>query len=321
MVDWPGLLKWSLSQTDPSPNKDLKPLDEATRKWLEEALQSNCMDPVNRMKVIITELPSSENPEGLLEDLAELVENLDAGILFCQLKGMPILLNIIFGHKDKKIRILASQILQSIVQNSKESQEYALEFGGLKLIERVLNEEEIKNKEAAFSALSAMVRGELLSVKREFLAANGIEFILKVIKDYKESDKILQKSMFLLKDLVYYDEKMSQIKLNLNENPDYQKYKGLVKTKIEELGYFVDLFKEIVSQSAKEFIEMRNAVAFLIKELLKNRIDRFKENKENWLLILETHVKEISAKNLKNEGWYDNEIIVFKELIELFKKI
>lgn len=320
MVDWPGLLKWSLKYQD-SPStqtKDIKPMDEETKKWLEEALKAYSIDHVAKMKEILAALPNSITPLVLLEDLADLIENLDAGLILCQLKGMPILLDIILKHPDAKVRLEAAAIFQSVVQNSEENQKYAVEAGGFRLIERVLNEENIANNEATFSALSAMIRGENLAIKREFIEVDGVEFIKKVLEMFKNSEKIRQKTMFLIKDLVHYDEMLDRktvIKAEIEAN--YEKFKGIVKKKLMEINFAV-FFEEIFNDSSKNGIETRNSAAFVLGELVKKYSGEFKGKKESWLAVIKAHLKEILTENQKNDGVFDNELIVFKEIAHGF---
>ena len=54
MVDWQGLLKWTLANSDGTTNKDLKPMDEERRKWLEEALTHFCLDEVKKKHIFFT---------------------------------------------------------------------------------------------------------------------------------------------------------------------------------------------------------------------------------------------------------------------------
>lgn len=320
MVDWPGLLKWSLKYQD-SPStqtKDIKPMDEETKKWLEEALKAYSIDHVEKMKEILSALPNTPTPLVLLEDLADLIENLDAGLILCQLKGMPVLLDIILKHPDAKVRLAAAGIFQSVVQNSEENQKYAVQAGGFRLIERVLNEENIANNEATFSAVSAMIRGENLAVKREFIEVDGVEFIWKALEMFKNSEKIRQKTMFLIKDLVFYDEMLdrkSVIKPEAEEN--CEKFRGIVKKKVMEIN-FAAVFEEIFKDSSKNGIETRNSAAFVLGELVKKYNAEFKEKKESWLVVIKAHLKEILTENQKHDGVFENELIVFKEVAHAF---
>ena len=304
MVDWPGLLKWSLKfQDSASSGKDIKPMDEATRKWLEEALKAHSVDHITQIKEIIETLSAKkyDSTEVLLENLSDLIENLDAGLIFCQSNGMPLLIDIILNDKDKKARWLACQIFQSIVQNSKENQRVAYEVGGFKLIERIFNEEDVKNKEIALSALSALIRGEFLVAKQAFVnECDGVEFLKKLYIEYGFSEKIRVKTLFLLKDLVFYDDKE----------------KNIVKKKIIEVN-FNEIFMEIVKDSSKTFIEGRNAMAYMMIQILKAGF-KGEFNKGIWGELLKNHENEIQKQNALCQGIYDNEIVVMKELKQEF---
>eukprot|EP00330_Aristerostoma_sp_ATCC50986_P006212 CAMPEP_0114586818 /NCGR_PEP_ID=MMETSP0125-20121206/9939_1 /TAXON_ID=485358 ORGANISM="Aristerostoma sp., Strain ATCC 50986" /NCGR_SAMPLE_ID=MMETSP0125 /ASSEMBLY_ACC=CAM_ASM_000245 /LENGTH=67 /DNA_ID=CAMNT_0001782431 /DNA_START=202 /DNA_END=405 /DNA_ORIENTATION=+ len=58
MVDWPGLLKWTLAHQDGTKetNPNITPLDENTKKWLTEALEEYQFSEVKRMKEIMDEV-------------------------------------------------------------------------------------------------------------------------------------------------------------------------------------------------------------------------------------------------------------------------
>ena len=118
--------------------------------------------------------------------------------------------------------------------------------------------------------------------------------------------------------MVFYDEMLdrkSVIKPELQEN--CEKFKGIVKKKLMQIN-FSSFFEEIFSESSKNSIETRNSAAFVLGELLKKFSADFKEKKENWLAVVKAHLKEILTENQKNDGIFENEIIVFKELAHGF---
>lgn len=49
MLDWKGLLKWSITHSDGTVKKDIKPMDEENKKWLLEALAEHALQDVKRM--------------------------------------------------------------------------------------------------------------------------------------------------------------------------------------------------------------------------------------------------------------------------------
>lgn len=75
----------------------------------------------------------------------------------------------------------------------------------------------MKEREFALSGLNSMLRGEHLEGKRQFIDADGIEFILKCIKEIN-SNKIYFKCLSLLKDFILYDERLH---LTLNNTDNY----------------------------------------------------------------------------------------------------
>lgn len=86
-MDWPGLLKWTMKNTEGSNliDKDLKPMSEEDAKWLEEAIESFHF---NEMKEIMKILDKLKQPEigtkedeeercFLIEDLLVLIDGLE----------------------------------------------------------------------------------------------------------------------------------------------------------------------------------------------------------------------------------------------------
>jgi hypothetical protein len=99
-------------------DKDIKPMDPETQKWLQEALESCSVDEISRMKEIIKILASPEEgtPEdeekktNTLEDLDDIVSGLDRAKDFCIIGGMSTLLRFIFETKYPAAQLLALRI-------------------------------------------------------------------------------------------------------------------------------------------------------------------------------------------------------------------
>jgi hypothetical protein len=66
-MDWPGLLKWSMKNTESGnlQEKDFKPMKEEDSKWLTEALENF---QFNEMKEIMKILDKLKEPELLTEE-------------------------------------------------------------------------------------------------------------------------------------------------------------------------------------------------------------------------------------------------------------
>ena len=46
MVDWNGLLKWSLTHSDGTKKSDFKEMNAETKKWLQDAMESYSLNEV-----------------------------------------------------------------------------------------------------------------------------------------------------------------------------------------------------------------------------------------------------------------------------------
>jgi len=59
----------------------------------------------------------------------------------------------------------------------------------------VLKSEKMSTKVAAFAALSSLVRGLNMDIKRKFIDVDGVEYLLCLLKDEKYSIKLRTKVM------------------------------------------------------------------------------------------------------------------------------
>jgi hypothetical protein len=154
MVDWNGLLNWSVKiqeeekakGNNPTPY-EFKPMSEEDAKWLEQALESVC---VNEMKEIFKILDRLKEPEGDeqdmenrlndLEDLLVLVDGLENGRNIVRAKRFNELVQYFYSTKYKKIKLMLGNVLTSMLQNDKYVQEAAIEVGLFKQVLISLNE-------------------------------------------------------------------------------------------------------------------------------------------------------------------------------------
>ena len=59
-MDWPGLLKFSLTHSDGTSKSKFEEMNEETKKWLEEALMHYSQAEVRRMTEILAEISKPE---------------------------------------------------------------------------------------------------------------------------------------------------------------------------------------------------------------------------------------------------------------------
>jgi len=221
MVDWPGLLKWTLTQSDGTTfDSDSKPMSEEEKKWLQEAIESYTFDEAKRMREILEELKQPEVVGGsekeaerrltLVEEFADLVEGLENARDLIRMKVYDSLLNAMFNSQYPEVRKALYFVFASCNSLNTFVQEVSAERGAFNLINCIIKEESLASKEAAFAALSSLVRGESFPIKRRFIDIDGIEFLLELLSNDKayNSNKIRTKVMTLLQDLVFYDDKL-----------------------------------------------------------------------------------------------------------------
>lgn len=56
MIDWEGLLKFSLKYTDGTKKSEFKEMSMEDKRWLEEAMQQYCNSEIKRMQQILEAL-------------------------------------------------------------------------------------------------------------------------------------------------------------------------------------------------------------------------------------------------------------------------
>ena len=363
MIDWPGLLKWSIAQSDKTTvDPNIKPLDQETREWLQEALESYSFNEAKRMQEIIKDLcePESENNEkeeerrvNLAEELFDLIEGLENARDLVRMGLYQKLMGVMFESKYPDVRKTLYFIFASCNSINTFVQNCSLENGGFNLLNSVLREETNENKEAAFAALTSLVRGEVFNIKRRFIDIEGVEFLLELLsneKDFK-SAKIRTKVMTLLQDLVFYDDKLQFVdivafnksegidskevndkqtqQLNLKKEEEEAKndtsgssdtsallkYKDIVKQKLIEKG-FTELGMKYINESNISAYTVYMSAFFSIVITLIQSESSYKLSKEHFerLEKFSTHLKSESSKE---DGKYDPEIEVLKNLLLL----
>jgi hypothetical protein len=143
MVDWQGLLKWSLSiqKEDTTTPSQFKAMTKEERDWLEAAMKQYTFNDTDRMKELLSTLKSKENKldqpalVDLLEEMQDLCElHPRSNLNFCLFGGMHELMALIFSHPSEQVRRLACSIFSAITQNNPEVQEFANKSGAINLV-------------------------------------------------------------------------------------------------------------------------------------------------------------------------------------------
>jgi hsp70-interacting protein len=219
MVDWPGLLKWSLKHSDGTRSTDLKPMDEETKRWLAEAFEHYTIDEGKVLRELTGILAAPEqgnSPTELeaklsaMDRIEDLIENMEASRTLVKVGGLQPLVKTMLGSTYIELRLRSARIFSSSAQNNPAVQKAALDYetlDGLMFAAEVELNSELR--EAYIGALSALVRGELLDTRVQFIAKKG----LKIIADQLASPSSLRahkKVLLLLLDLLYREAEAQQ---------------------------------------------------------------------------------------------------------------
>ncbi|EGR30519.1 hypothetical protein IMG5_130330 [Ichthyophthirius multifiliis] len=217
MLDWKGLLKWSLSNTDGTQKKDIKPMEEKTKQWLQEALADYALQDIKVIQEILQELAKEElnnNDDeekriNLLERLEDILDSLDMADSLYQIGGLVQMIKLAQTSMYPKVQCLCFSIFITCNQNNSYVQQWSIYEGAFNFINTILNSKNIKVKEMALSALSSLCRGENLQSKRDFIDIDGVEFLVKIINEKESfSQRMKNKAFLFLKDLVFYDDRL-----------------------------------------------------------------------------------------------------------------
>jgi len=178
-------------------------MSKEDKEWLSEALAAYTFDEVKEIEKIIKEMVDADknSPDysqymlNRLEEVHEFTDNLDNNKNLCIIGGFDYLYDTVFLTDDSDILEKCSMIISSCAQNNIWVQNYSLKLHPLRFMNIVLKSEKMSTKVAAFAALSSLVRGLNIDIKRKFIDVDGIEYCLCLLKDEKYSIKLKTKVM------------------------------------------------------------------------------------------------------------------------------
>ena len=209
-MDWAGLLKWTIKQTDGTKPTEVPELSQEQRDWLEEVFKSLAKDDVKEMKKLLSELEKNfEDPEkteevlNMLEDLRDLLDVLDAPINFCKIGGMFQIFEAAVNEKvPVSVRKACLAMLSSCAQNNPFVQNFFSKIDFMRIAPFAESADE-SLRLRSISALAAILIGNFLETKRISLANSGLDLLVKLIEN-ELSEPILAKLFGILHDLLEY---------------------------------------------------------------------------------------------------------------------
>ena len=190
-------------------------MDENTRQWLREALESFAFHEKEKLRRICEVLSTSETgtdpqelqlKEDILHELMSIIDNPELARNFVNSGGILHLVRCMLGSRYVSVRKMSAQIFSSATQNNPDVQRDAHGLGVLQgLMEALVQETDVQTKEAYMSSLSALVRGEFEDARQDFIQRNGLSFIHDIILT-PISLRIVKRSLLLVINLFYYDQ-------------------------------------------------------------------------------------------------------------------
>eukprot|EP00743_Colponemidia_sp_Colp-15_P001297 GILK01001421.1.p1 GENE.GILK01001421.1~~GILK01001421.1.p1 ORF type:complete len:309 (+),score=75.25 GILK01001421.1:30-929(+) len=204
MADWQGLLKWSVQQTDGTRPSEIRQLSEEDKRFLEEALKSVSVDPMQRILELYNVLQKSEDEDSVIQEkeeaLEELIDSLgqiDFASDFHKIGGLRKVFEMM-SHTSPGIRLRACDVFCTVVQNNPFTQQAAQDMNAMATLLQLVNapDNDIQLSLKYFAALSSLVRSNPVG-QEAFLLGDGLQTVRTALSS---SDTRLQrKALFLLR--------------------------------------------------------------------------------------------------------------------------
>lgn len=205
-----GILRWSLQYNDGTSGSDAKPMDPERVKWLQEAMASQMVDPVDQLKELIKVLDvpyGEENKESYsanivetLEYVKQWVENLDWASDLYKIGGYKSVVHLLSSH-DTKVRAAACEVVGTVVQNNPQCQDWSMEMEVLPLLIENWSHPDETEQTKSLMAIGSLVRGHTMATLAFIKQFKGVSLLLESFT-CSVNMKARKKAIFLLNYLV-----------------------------------------------------------------------------------------------------------------------
>ncbi|KAK0584378.1 hypothetical protein LWI29_012228 [Acer saccharum] len=286
--NWDGLLKWSIAHSDGTQGP--RNLSEEDRRWFMEAMQSQTVDVIQRMKEITLVMQTPEQVlesqgvtpqdiEDMLDELQEHVESIDMANDLHSIGGLVPLLGYL-KNSHANIRAKAAEVLTTIVQNNPRSQQLVMEANGLEpLLSNFSSDPDVSARTKALGAISSLIQHNKPGITA-FRLANGYAALRDALGS--ESVRFQRKALNLIQYL-------------LRENSSDCNV-------VSELGFP----RIMMHLASSEDADVREAALRGLLELANDKSDgntgRLVEEDEKLKQLLEERIKGISEMSPEDLG-------------------
>lgn len=190
MVDWKGLLNWSLNYSDGTKPSNFKPMSKEDMEFVQNAFESVC---INEMKEIWKILDIVKTPEGdseeeineryeILEKMSEHIDGLENANNIVRGKRFNEIVNHFFESKHKKIKIEYARIITQMSQNEPYVQKAALDLGIFNYLKDLNEETDPELVTIYIYLLTGLLYGDDITTKKHFVEKlDGIKLLFNLL--------------------------------------------------------------------------------------------------------------------------------------------
>ncbi|XVE76393.1 hypothetical protein DITRI_Ditri12bG0169000 [Diplodiscus trichospermus] len=184
---------------------------EEDKRWFMEAMQSQTIDVIKRMKEITLVMKTPEQVleaqgvtaadiEDMLDELQEHVESIDMANDLYSIGGLVPLLGYL-KNSHANIRAKAAEVVSTIVQNNPRSQQLVMEANGLEpLLSNFTSDPDVTVRTKALGAISSLIRHNKPGIAA-FRLANGYAALRDALGT--ESVRFQRKALNLIQYLLH----------------------------------------------------------------------------------------------------------------------
>jgi hypothetical protein len=225
MVDWKGLLNWSLQYNDGTrPSEDIKPMSKEDMEFLQKAFESVCIDEMKEIWKILdickkregdSEKEIDERVE-LLNELSNFLDGLENSRNIVRAKRLNEIIDYFFDCKHKKVKITLGNIITQMTQNDGFVQKACKDLGIFRFLDELNKSDDQELNKMYIYMMTGMIYGDELEVRKYFIEdLKGITFLNNMLireeGNFKNERRLLNICADLTKIIDHEDKKDSGV--------------------------------------------------------------------------------------------------------------